>query len=322
MPKDPARRHDTGMRLVSHGPLWRPGLHQSSWCAWATLASALALACGLALLVNAEFPQSEEAGHGVSEIQKAPCNLVREVAQKELDAVDNDHSLWRYRKHREDKTGEKVIEVYQTNSGDVDRVVSINEQNLSDKELRAEDERVEKLVRHPGKMRERQRRQRADTEQLRNLLKILPDASQFEFDSRKGSLVKLRFKPNPNFHPSGHAAEALHHMEGFLVVDDREKRIAQMSGQLVSDVKFGGGLLGHLDKGGSFFLRQQAVGPQHWDLTELRIQMNGKAFCFKNIAIQQSEIYTDYISVRSDISLRQAAELLRRDASIKTASTN
>ena len=280
------------------------------------------MACGFPLPVHAESPQSEQTGHRVSEIQKAPCNLVREVAQKELDALDNDHSLWSYRKHREDKTGEKVIEVYQTNSGDVDRVVSINGQELTAKELRSEDERVEKLVRHPGKMRERQRRQRADTEQLRSLLKIFPDASQFELDSRKGTLVKLRFKPNPNFHPPGHAAEALHHMEGFLVVDDREKRIAEMSGQLVSEVKFGGGLLGHLDKGGSFLLRQQAVGPHHWDLTELRIQMNGKAFCFKSIAIQQSEIYTDYTAVPSDMSLRQAAELLRRDANIKTASAN
>ena len=304
------------MQLVSQGPLFRPGLARSysESCAWATWA--LAFACVFPLTLNAE-----PAAHQ-SEIQETPCNLVREVAQQELDALDNDHSLWRYRKHREDKTGEKVIEVYQTKSGDIDRVLAINGQDLTTPELQSEDERVEKLVGHPGKMRERQRHQRADAEQLRSLLKIFPDALQFEFDSRKGTLVKLHFKPNPDFHPSGHAAEALHHMEGSLVVDEQEKRIAEMSGQLASDVKFGGGLLGHLDKGGWFFLRQQAVSSQHWDLTELKIQMHGKALCFKSIAIQQTETYTDYMPVPPDISLRQAAELLRRDATVKTASTN
>lgn len=295
---------------------------KNSRCAWATLASALTLAGGSPLTLNAVYAQSEQAGQRVSEGRTAPCGLVREVARTELDALDNDHSLWRYRKHREDKTGEKVIEVYQTTSGEVDRVVAVNGQDLTPNELRLEDERVERLVKHPARMRERQKRQRADAEQLRNLLKDLPDALQFEYDGRMGNLVKLRFKPNPDFHPSGHAAEALHHMEGFLLVDDREKRIAEMSGQFLSDVKFGGGLLGHLDKGGSFFLKQQAVAPRHWDLSELRIQMSGKAFCFKSIAIQQREIYTDYTLVSSDMSLRQAAELLRRSATVKTASTN
>lgn len=34
-----------------------------------------------------------------------------------------------------------------------------------------------------------------------------------------------------------------------------------LNGHLMEDVKFGGGLLGHLDKGGKFEVRQTEVAP-------------------------------------------------------------
>lgn len=287
-----------------------------------TLAMSLVLVCGFVPGVSAEFPGTEGAGNHVSKISKDPCELVRDAANRELEAIENDRSLWRYRKYREDKNGQKIIDVYQTKTGDIDRVVSLNGKELTAKELQSENERIDKLIQHPGKMRERQRRQRADGEQLNTILKILPEALQFEFDSISGSLVKLRFKPNLNFHASGHAAEAMRHMEGTLVVDVRDKRIAEMNGQLTSDVKFGGGLLGHLQKGGTFLVKQEQVVPGHWDLSELRIYMTGKALCFKTIAIQQKETYTNYAPVLSETTLQEGAELLKRGATVDTASVN
>jgi hypothetical protein len=317
------------MRRVSDGQVSRQILqsYNTSYCAQvivtrAALAISFLLVCGFLPGLSAESLATEGAGNHASKIAEDPYELVREAANRELEAVENDHSLWRYRKFREDKNGQKVIDVYQTKTGDIDRVVSINGKELTVKEHQSENERIDKLIQHPAKMRERQRRQRADGEQLNTILKILPEALQFEFDSISGSLVKLRFKPNPSFHASGHAAEALRHMEGMLVVDMCDKRIAEMSGQLTSDVKFGAGLLGHLQKGGTFLVKQQQVVPGHWDVSELRIHMRGKALCFKAIAIQQKEIYTNYAPVPSETTLQEAAELLKRDATVNTASVN
>jgi hypothetical protein len=41
-------------------------------------------------------------------------------------------------------------------------------------------------------------------------------------------------------------------MEGTVWVDDKENRLAEISGRLIDEVKFGSGFLGHLDKGGTF----------------------------------------------------------------------
>jgi hypothetical protein len=61
-------------------------------------------------------------------------------------------------------------------------------------------------------------------------MKIFPDAFRFQYEDRQGSLNKLKFTPNPNFHPSGYLAQVFRHMEGSLLVDGQQKRLAQING--------------------------------------------------------------------------------------------
>jgi hypothetical protein len=56
---------------------------------------------------------------------------------------------------------------------------------------------------------------RADAEQARHLLKIFPDAFRFQYEGTEGSVVKLKFTPNPNFRPSGRVKRAFVYLEGF-----------------------------------------------------------------------------------------------------------
>ena len=83
-----------------------------------------------------------------------------------------------------------------------------------------------------------------------------------------GNLAKLSFRPNPNFHPPSLEARVFHDMEGEMWVDCKQERLAAFNGQLKQDVNFGFGLLGHLDKGGHFEVRQAEVVPGHWDMTD------------------------------------------------------
>lgn len=50
-------------------------------------------------------------------------------------------------------------------------------------------------------------------------------------------------------------ARVFQHMQGEMTVDAKQGRLAAIKGYLVEDVKFGGGLLGHLDNGGRFEVR-------------------------------------------------------------------
>ena len=56
-------------------------------------------------------------------------------------------------------------------------------------------------------------------------------------------------------------------MEGTLLLDSEHKRIAGIDAKLTNEVKFDGGLLSHLDKGGTFSVRLQEVTAGYWEIT-------------------------------------------------------
>jgi hypothetical protein len=99
-------------------------------------------------------------------------------------------------------------------------------------------------------------------------------------------------------------------MEGTMWIDVHQKRLAGIEGVLTSRVSFGGGLLGHLDKGGTFSVRLKNVGSGHWGLDSLDVQMKGKALFFKTISVQQKERCTNYQPIPNAMTLRQAAQIL------------
>jgi len=101
-------------------------------------------------------------------------------------------------------------------------------------------------------------------------------------------------------------------MEGEMWVDRKQERLAAFSGQLKQDVNFGFGLLGHLDKGGHFEVRQAEVVPGHWDMTTMSLEMTGKALLFKSIGVQKRESRLDFHQVSDDLTLTQAADMLNR----------
>jgi hypothetical protein len=130
-------------------------------------------------------------------------------------------------------------------------------------------------------------------------------------EEKDGNRIKLKSAPNPSFHPSSHEAEVFHHMEGTLTLDLDQKRLAEISGHLNSPVKFGGGLLGHLDEGGTFLVRQQEVGPGCWEMTTLDVQMSGKALFFKTIDVRQKEIDSEFQAVPQSATIEQVAQMTK-----------
>jgi hypothetical protein len=239
--------------------------------------------------------------------------FAREVLKHEVEAQTQDNTLWSFCEVQQDDGKRKLLRVYQTRQGEIEREVSVNDQPLSAAQLRAEDRRIEKLISHPGEIRQHQKKQHEDGEQARNMLRMFPEAFRFQYDGTQGSLVRLRFSPNPMFHPPDHAAQVFHHMTGTMLVDPKQKRLAAINGTLTSEVKFFGGVFGHLDRGGTFAVEQQEVSPRVWEVTAMHVHMNGKALLFKTIAVQEDETYSEFHLVPTNTTLSQAAELLKRE---------
>jgi len=268
----------------------------------------------LAIALPAVAALSSGTGVHADQLPSSADQFARDVLHHEVQAQSQDNALWSYREQKQEDGKRKHLHIYQTRQGEIDRLIAVNDKPLSPAQIQAEDHRIEKLISYPTELRQHQRKQHEDGEQAQNLLRMFPDAFHFAYDGAQGSLVRLKFTPNPEFHPPDHAAQVFHHMSGTLLIDPQQKRMAAIHGTLTSEVKFFGGVFGHLDKGGTFAVEQQEVNPRVWDVTVMRVHMNGKALLFKTIAVQEDETYSDFHSVPADTSLLQAAELLKPDA--------
>jgi len=77
-------------------------------------------------------------------------------------------------------------------------------------------------------------------------------------------------------------------------------------------VKFAGGLLGHLEKGGQFNVEQAEVSPNEWELTAMEVNLKGKALFFKTIAVQEKEYRSGFHRVPEGLTLAEAADTLTK----------
>jgi hypothetical protein len=238
-------------------------------------------------------------------------DLVRRVVSNEL-TFQNDHTNWMYRLEKEQYGKKQVAEIVETKAGSLSRLLSVNGLPLTPKEQMEEDERGRELMNSRTAQQKLRRSLDAETLQGRRLFKMLPDAFVFSYAGSGGNMVKLSFRPNPSFHAPSLEARVFHDMEGEMWIDRKQERLAGFDGHLTQAVKFGFGVLGHLDKGGHFEVRQAEVVPGHWDMTTLNLEMTGKALLFASIGVQKKENHQDFHRVPDDLTLTQAADILNR----------
>ena len=274
--------------------------------------TASAVLASLLLLLSA--PLQSQANPEVS-----ASELLRCVVSGELKAQSEDHTHWMYRVKSTVAGKEEVKLVVESKDGELDRLEYVNGRPISAEEELREQQRIQNLVHSPERQKKRQRAQSEDAEQTQRMFKVLPDALAVRYGDRKGDLVQLLFEPNAHFHAWSREATVFHEMEGQIWINTRQNRLTEIQGHLVRTVKFAGGLLGHLDKGGEFNVRQAEVAPGHWEVTLLHVNMHGKILFLKTISEQQHEVRTDYRQVPSDLTLAQAAEELVKESAIRSA---
>jgi hypothetical protein len=245
--------------------------------------------------------------------QQAPANqFARQILDNELQAEQNDHSHWMLRLETEKSGNTELSEVVQTKDGDLNWVISVNGKPVPVEQQREREQGLQRLIGNPADLQKSRREKEADLARSQRLLKMLPDALLFDYGEQRGNLLELKFKPNPGFRPPSHEAAVFHSLWGALWVDAKQKRLAEISGHLTRPVKFLGGLLGHLDAGGQFYVKQEEVEPGFWELAIMNVDMKGKALFFKSIAVQQKMRRSMFRRVRDDLTPSQGADLLHQ----------
>lgn len=253
-------------------------------------------------------------GLSAAQQSQVPANdLVRQVVNNELQAENQDHSRWMYRLESQKENGSKEVDqVVETNQGSLRRPILIDGHEPSPQEQQQADQNNRRLAQDPSALRKSRKQGKEDQERTQKMLKTLPEAFLFTYAEQQGDLVKLNFVPNPKFDPPMMEAQVYRAMEGYMWVNRKQGRLAEMAGRLTRKVKFGGGLLGHLDSGGTFDVKEWEVAAGCWKLAQLDVHMTGRVLFFRTISEQHKESRSDFKRMPDNLTLAQAADLLHK----------
>jgi hypothetical protein len=280
---------------------------------WATAAFvAIVLAAGFA-------QQTPSATNGAPKPPQQhsfnPDELVRRAVANQIKSGDDDVSLM-FRVRRQTSKGVQTREYVETAEGTAGMLVAVNDQPISPEQRQQEFARLEQLLRNPGELRKKQKQQKEDSDRVNRMVQALPDAFRYQYEGTEEvnglKLVRLRFQPNPDFDPPSREQQVFTGMDGFLLVEPRQARIARIDGTLFKDVGFGWGILGHLDRGGRFVVAQGPVANGYWTTTHMQLSFTGRALFFKSINIQETEDSSDFRRVPGHMTFAQGVEMLKK----------
>ena len=245
--------------------------------------------------------------------------MVRSAMQTELAADSNDYMHWQYRDVNRNAAGETVYRVVETSHGSVKKKIQAGGRPLSSEELKREDDQVQEFIHDPAQIAKQRKDGLQDDRRAESMLRMLPDAFLWKVKEDNAETVTLSYVPNPAFEPPTMESRVFAAMAGEIVVNKAQNRIQTVKGKLICDVKFGWGLLGKMDEGGTFDVERRELGPGVWEITESHVRITGHALLFKNIGEQDDEVKSGFRQTPPETTLETAANMLKGEPSPLTA---
>jgi hypothetical protein len=197
----------------------------------------------------------------------------------------------------------------ETKDGPLYRLMAINGAALNPGQHQQDEERIARLMKDPRPLLKLKQAEDEDELKLQKIISLMPQAFVFEYDGIEEDLIRIKFRPNPDYTPPTYEARIIHSLAGTIFIDPEQKRLAKVSGQLVGRVDFGYGLLGRVDSGTVEFGRV-AVGHQQWKTAMISVHFSGRIVFFKTLNKDQYERRSDFHAVSSDLSLPAAKAIL------------
>ncbi len=273
------------------------------------------LICVAALQATLLFPQDKPP-------ELSPQELVRKAVAHEV-AANNSPVKHIFSSRKQTPKGSQTRLYVETNDAMAGMLIAVNDKPLTEQQQQAETDHLVWLMKNPDQLRKKHQREKEDAERTLRIVKALPDAFLYESAGTETGrvnlgrpndvLTKLKFKPNPAYSPPSHEEQVLQGMQGFLLIDATELRIARIDGTLFRDVEFGWGIIGRLDKGGQFFVQQAEIGSGDWDITQMTLKMAGKILLLKSLSIVSDETLSDYRRVPDNLSFAQGVAMLKAE---------
>jgi hypothetical protein len=287
--------------------------------AWILLVSALA------------FSQTSPPPSQPQAPQVDPVELVRKAVKNELKADQGVAEHFMFRGIKSTSKGSTTRLYAETKEGSAGLVIAYDGKPLTSDQQQAEEARLDRFLHNPEELRKKRAQEHEDAERTTRIMRALPDAFLYEcagdetgtggIGKTDDPLVKLKFRPNPNYQPPSRVEEVLTGMKGNILVDAVHYRIASIDGTLFKSVGFGWGILGHLNAGGHFVVHQRDVD-NVWEISSMTVNFTGKILLVKSLNIESTETYSDFKRISNDLSFAQAVELLKKEGAAIAGNTS
>ena len=256
-------------------------------------------------------------------VKPIPAELVRRVVENEMAARRSKTHPLMFRSHRETLNVNQDKLYVETKDAMAGMVTAWNNQPLTPELRKAEEERLDHLLSDPEELRHKQKQERESYERIERIISAMPDAFLFEYDgtatgtptvgAQGMELVRVKFRPNPDYDPPTRVEQILTGMEGTVLVDPQTHRFASIEGTLFRDVGFGWSIFGHLDKGGTFRAEQYKFSPDLWVPSLMAMRFTGRLMLFKSLNFKSEETYHDFRRVPADMTFAQGIEMLKKE---------
>lgn len=280
----------------------------------------LAIALFFSLAICFETSAFSQNGNQAANLP--PADLVRRAVKNELAANTGSGLHFMFKDERKTLHLSQTKLIVETREATAGMLIAEDGHPLTQQQRQAEEARLQNYINNPDELNKKRKQEKEDDEHTERIMRALPDAFLYEADGTQPSeaglglpgttLVRLKFRPNPDYSPPSHVEQVLTGMQGHLLIDPKESRIAEIDGTLQKEVGFGWGILGHLDRGGRFLVRQTDVGNRQWEITRMELSFTGKVLLFKKLNIHSSDIFSNFHSVPSDLTFAQGVELLKK----------
>ncbi len=289
---------------------------------WNRIASSGALLCVASACLAAEKP-------GVISTVISPVEMMRRVAQNELSAASDDSNRLLFRGIKTTPKGTSTRLYVETRQATAGEMIAENGQPISRDQRLAEESRIERFINNPSELKKKSDQDRETADRTLKIVKALPEAFLFDYvGEQSGSeaigrpgakLVRLAFRPNPAYQPPSRLEEVLTGLEGYVLIDSKQFRLAMIDGTLTKEVGFGWGVLGHLNKGGRFLVQQANVGDNQWQVSTVSFNFTGKVLMVKTINVNSSEVFSGFQRIPAELTFIQALEFMKHQSSALAA---
>jgi hypothetical protein len=255
-----------------------------------------------------------------------PADLLRRTVQNEIKANNNTVAFC-FQERRESPTGSQTELMVETREAMAGMLIANNDHPLSPQQRQAEIGRLDHLLQDPAELAKKKAKETDTKERILRIVKALPDAFLYEFDGtdvgsgllggQDARLVRLKFRPNPNYHPPTRVEQVLTGMQGVMLIEAKQERIARIDGTLVREVGFGWGILGHLDQGGRFMVDQADLGAGNWAVTRTGLDMTGRVLLFKPLTFKSTKTYSDFHTAPPNLSFAEGVDMLKKHEAVQ-----